>query len=347
VAASWSATAALLLLLPTLGVVGVHVGTLGADRYTYVPSLLVAPVAVATALRAAAGDAPGVPASDARRARPGHAPAVHVGALGLRRILTLVAAAAAAASWGGQTRRLVGEVWSGSEPLWRHSIAHCPGDSAAHSQLGVEVLGKGASRRAEALHALDAALALEPRAVSALLNRGVALQMDARDAEAARSFARAAGVNPANAVAQYNTAHALGRLGRTRESVERYELAVAAEPRMAHAWNNLGAALQDETGPSGRGRAGTGRAGTGRRGDGQTLDAAVRRRARRAADALARAVALAPAEADYAFNYGAALLRAGARRAATEALRLAERLKPGAAHVRAALRAAEGGTKKG
>ena len=180
---------------------------------------------------------------------------------------------------GGQTRRLVGEVWSGRAALAaldralprRQRGALAAGRRGARQgrvapRRGAARAGRGARARAEA--------------VSALLNRGVALQMDARDAETARSFARAAGgTRPTRW--RSTTRHALGRLGRTRESVERYELAVAAEPRMAHAWNNLGAALQDETGPSGRGRAGTGRAGTSRRGDGQPLDAAVRRARRR------------------------------------------------------------------
>jgi len=176
------------MLLPTLGVLsGVHVSTFGADRYTYVPTVVILVPALASFLSFLCY-------SVSRRTRG----------------IMLVVAAIIIASNALDTVKSI-EAWSSSVDLWHVSIKNCPKDVAAYSQLGVELLGHE-GRRVEAIEFLEKAVDMKPDFISALLNLGVALEFEGRLKEASEMHLRATEVNPMNPVAWFNAGNVLAIL---------------------------------------------------------------------------------------------------------------------------------------
>eukprot|EP00941_MAST-03F_sp_MAST-3F-sp1_P004062 g4062.t1 len=220
----WSFLIHVILILPTLGIVAVHISSLGADRYVYFSSLFIGPFVIAAFF-----------VYCCRIGRKYRCLIVSMLSFVLLFIVT---------SYVNHTREL-SKVWASSELLWRHSLNHCPDDSAAYSQLGVEILGKGKNRLPEALQAFQEALKIEPRNISALLNRGVAFQMANRESEAATSFMVATHINPRSDVTFYNLGNSLGNLKRVVESSHFHRLALQINPAMSTALNNLAVHLMD------------------------------------------------------------------------------------------------------
>ena len=99
-------------------------------------------------------------------------------------------------------------------------------------------------RRAEALAAMEAALALRPDFAEAHYNRGVMLQALSRQEEALAAYDRALALKPALAQAWNNRGGALAALGRFAEAVASYDRLLALSPRNASAHYNRGTALQ-------------------------------------------------------------------------------------------------------
>jgi tetratricopeptide (TPR) repeat protein len=155
-------------------------------------------------------------------------------------------------------------------PILERVCLLAPGNPAFQANLGLAYLR---SRRfAEALAALDRAIALQPDLFGAHLHRGMTLKEMQRPQEAVESFARAASLRgePAvhnfhglmldelgrydealaafrraldrdgeNPMAQSNYGHALLRLNRQAEAIAHFEKAVALAPAMAGMHYNL------------------------------------------------------------------------------------------------------------
>ncbi len=117
---------------------------------------------------------------------------------------------------------------SDAEALYARAAAADPRDVAALKYLGVVRAQQG--RGAEALQALDAALAIRPGDDETILNRANVLQMLGRHAEALAGFDHALRAAPASAQLLNNRASALADLGRIAEALESYDRAVALAP---------------------------------------------------------------------------------------------------------------------
>ncbi len=123
----------------------------------------------------------------------------------------------------------------------------------AHNALGAALLRENLAR--DAVSAYDAALRLEPQAVDAWINRGIALKELGRFAEAEDSYRRALALAPDDAVAVNNLANAVSSQGRAQEAVALYRRAVDLDPSYVDAKANLGVALRDAGGEAGEAEA--------------------------------------------------------------------------------------------
>jgi hypothetical protein len=128
----------LLAVLPTLGLLTSHVQGLAADRYSYLPSLLVIAPLLAYFMA---------------QVQQGQQRFVHASA-----VLLL-----AGELW--RTGAL-SQTWRSSESLWRHVLAHSPHDSFAQNNLGNYFYAK--SRHSEAKAFYEAAISSKPDLVSRL-----------------------------------------------------------------------------------------------------------------------------------------------------------------------------------
>lgn len=99
-------------------------------------------------------------------------------------------------------------------------------------------------RNAAALASFDAALALNPENLPALIGRGVTLGLLDRPAEGLVAFDAAMGLDPNIAIAHHNRGKALYTLDRFEEARAAYSRAIELDPDYASAWNNLGVALE-------------------------------------------------------------------------------------------------------
>ncbi len=100
-------------------------------------------------------------------------------------------------------------------------------------------------RTADALAALDQALALDPVRAGALAARGAALVALERDAEGVAACDLALEHDAGNPVVLNAKGVALRRLGRPAEALAAYDLALASSPKFMDALCNRGAALSD------------------------------------------------------------------------------------------------------
>jgi tetratricopeptide (TPR) repeat protein len=108
---------------------------------------------------------------------------------------------------------------------------------ATHYNYGTVL--KHNNKLEQAIAAFDAALAINPRHVKALNNRGAAHSQLERYEEAIADFDRALALDRRNGDAYYNKANALAALKRRKEALRNYELALALNPRHASACANL------------------------------------------------------------------------------------------------------------
>jgi protein O-GlcNAc transferase len=126
-----------------------------------------------------------------------------------------------------------------AEALYARAAA--AGDATAHNYLGVVRAQQG--RGAEALVALDAALALRPGDGEIILNRANVLQLLGRAAEALPGFDHALATKPDWPQVLNNRGSALADLGRTAEALDSYGRALALAPDFTTARNNRGGLL--------------------------------------------------------------------------------------------------------
>lgn len=129
-----------------------------------------------------------------------------------------------------------------AEVLLRRSVSLTPA-ALPLANLGSVLLSLG--RRAEALQQFDAALAIDPRHLHALIRRGNTLVELARHEEALETYDRALEVAPTVIDALVNRGAALRALERHEEALDTYARALKVDPRSFEALYNLGNALRE------------------------------------------------------------------------------------------------------
>ncbi|HVS51084.1 MAG TPA: tetratricopeptide repeat protein [Opitutaceae bacterium] len=162
------------------------------------------------------------------------------------------------------------QIYQDEIALWQDNVANRP-NARAFTALGVALLHAG--RPADALPALEHALALDPKNLTAARNRGLVLlqlgradeaaavlvPLPARDAgeadeffalgnafareqkfaEAAAAYARTLALDPAHAAAHANLGNIRMLQGRAREAIVEYEAALRLHPDDARVRENL------------------------------------------------------------------------------------------------------------
>jgi protein O-GlcNAc transferase len=131
-----------------------------------------------------------------------------------------------------------------AEALYVRAAEAAPQDASLRNSLGVVRAQQG--RGADALEALDAALALRPGDDEIILNRANVLQMLGRPAEALPGFDHVLAAKPDWPQVLNNRGSALADLGRTAEALESYGRAIALAPTFTPARNNRGGVLLDQ-----------------------------------------------------------------------------------------------------
>ncbi len=131
-----------------------------------------------------------------------------------------------------------------AETLYVRAAQADPQDASLRNSLGVVRAQQG--RGADALEALDAALAIRPGDDEIILNRANVLQMLGRPAEALPGFDHVLAAKPNWPQVLNNRGSALADLGRTAEALESYGRAIALAPTFTPARNNRGGVLLEQ-----------------------------------------------------------------------------------------------------
>jgi tetratricopeptide (TPR) repeat protein len=173
------------------------VGTLGADRYTYLPlfGLWIA-LGAATTSRWLV---PRATLSD---------PRARVAITGVVVLLAV---------WGISTWRQV-QHWRDTETLWSYTLERDPANPTALNNLGFHYLEL--ERYEEAIPLLGSAVAVDPGNLRAVLNLGFSLEELGRLEEALHVYRRALPHHPAAAALHNNTGVVYGKLGRFEKAEE-------------------------------------------------------------------------------------------------------------------------------
>jgi protein O-mannosyl-transferase len=181
---------------------------LAADRYSYLPAIVVSVVLAGAFLRWAP------------RLR-GHVFAPELWVVGGAAVALLVAAAIQHTA-----------TWTNNERLWQNALDRGGGNSAfIHQNLGTALLAD--HRSAEGLAHFDAALRLEPRYVLAREGRGLALALAGRPREAVKEFEAVTAAAPDFAEAHFNLGKALLELGELDASERAIRRCVELRPNFA------------------------------------------------------------------------------------------------------------------
>ena len=241
-AISWFAY--ITLLVPTLGLVGkgaTHITVLAADRYCYLPSLMIGIAVTSCAL--------------ARVSMTSRIAQSNAGSIFLIPVLALLAL---------QTRAQI-RVWHDSTSLWTHQLSVYPGDANAWNNIGdaLHLEYKQAKQQQTPGHAHElhtrnlvdltcqsyrSAIALNPRHADAMSNLGAAqLELGVTSPrhveEAEVTFTSALNVNPSHANAWVNMGNVMQRLQRLSEAEAAYTTATQLNPALTQAYSNLGVVL--------------------------------------------------------------------------------------------------------
>jgi tetratricopeptide (TPR) repeat protein len=173
------------------------VGTLGADRYTYLPLF---------GLRIALGAA-----ATSRRLVPSPTLSDLHSRVTLSGLLLLLAV------WGISTQRQV-QHWRDTESLWSYTLERNPANPTALNNLGFHYLEL--ERYEEAIPLLGSAVAVDPDNLRAVLNLGFSLEELGRLEEALHVYRRALPHHPQAAALHNNTGVVYGKLGRFEKAEE-------------------------------------------------------------------------------------------------------------------------------
>ncbi len=125
--------------------------------------------------------------------------------------------------------------------IWNDTVAKCPDNARAHSNLGRALLEAG--RYPEALVECKPALRLNPNNPEPHYNIGFILQQMGKTQEAIGEYERTLRLRPDHADAHYNLGVALEAVGREPEAIEHYEQALRSYPDYVEAHVNLGSAF--------------------------------------------------------------------------------------------------------
>jgi tetratricopeptide (TPR) repeat protein len=217
-----------------------------------------------------------------------------------------------------------------AEAAYRRAVQLLPGDSQAHTGLGLLLAQRGAT--AEALELLRRACTLAPATAETHNNLGRLARACQLPEEALASFQAALALAPQQPEAHYNCAQAFAALGQRHEAMDAWRAALALAPSLAPAHYQLGLALQ-EAGDLPAARAHLQQAAPGH----PAASAAYARllaaldETEAANTAYAQALALAPADAVLHSDAGAALAGADAPEQAVALFTRAIALAPGLA----------------
>ena len=152
----------------------------------------------------------------------------------------LVRARAAAGLAGSPTERLSGNVKRNVEMANREYLDFImarPDQWTSHYNLGNYRLGRGEPR--EAVASFEAALALEPRAVAAMVNASIAFSRLGEPDAAERSLRRALGLAPDDAAANLNMGLLKAERNEPKQAEGYLKRALKADPQLAQAAYNL------------------------------------------------------------------------------------------------------------
>ncbi|MEW6249871.1 MAG: tetratricopeptide repeat protein [Planctomycetota bacterium] len=242
-----AATGYLLLVLPVAGLVQSGKQEV-ADRYSYLPGIVLGLVLAAGALRIWSASA---------------APRVLKAAVAL-------ASAAAVLTLAALTWRQCG-VWRNTATLWAHGVAIQPHSSIAQTEHGCALLAQGRSedalthltrateiwpgnalahqrswqalaalgRRAELVAAVRRAIDALPGFAEAHYELGCHLSAAGQHDDAIAAYRQALLHQPAHSAAHTNLANLLGRRGAAAEALEHYRAALAHDPQNIYAWRGL------------------------------------------------------------------------------------------------------------
>jgi len=124
-------------------------------------------------------------------------------------------------------------VWMSDERLWREAVRRAPGEVAPKIQLAKSV------RAAEALELLNSARQQAPYNAEIPAEIGKVLLDEQQFNGALDELSRAVAMNPQNALAFNNRGVALAALGQTPAAAADFEHALALDPHLAEARENL------------------------------------------------------------------------------------------------------------
>jgi Tfp pilus assembly protein PilF len=203
----------LVLLLPTLGLFSDHVQTLAADRYCYIPAMMVGVPLLSRLLQIAH-----------RRS-----------ALWLRTAVIAIIAVLA------QRTRVLVDCWSTNLSMWRSTIEVNPNDHLAHFNLAVSYQAEAGL--IEAVDHYTQAIQIKPDYAVAYKNMALALNDDSRHTEAAEQCKRAVAILPNYFEGHLVLGNSLSLAGNTEGSTSAFEKAVLLSPTNAGATANLGVSL--------------------------------------------------------------------------------------------------------
>jgi Flp pilus assembly protein TadD len=130
-------------------------------------------------------------------------------------------------------------VWQGEESLWRDTVAKSPAKVRPKLQLARALAGKGPEATAERFDLLQQARGLAPQQAEVALELGVFHLQTGNPAEALAEFDLAAAAEPPSAQIQANRGAALYLLNRTAEAEGAFRLALELDPCNFDARHNL------------------------------------------------------------------------------------------------------------
>jgi tetratricopeptide (TPR) repeat protein len=127
--------------------------------------------------------------------------------------------------------------------IWNDTVAKCPDNARAHSNLGT-ILLEAPRRLSAAVAQFETALKIDPKYAEAHNNLGDAFSMmPGRLPEAIVEDEIALRLQPNYATAHYNLGNALAQSGRLSEAITQYETALLLNPGSVETYNNLGNAM--------------------------------------------------------------------------------------------------------
>jgi tetratricopeptide (TPR) repeat protein len=135
--------------------------------------------------------------------------------------------------------------WEHSERLWRYALTTTPDNYLAFENLGRAL--RDNARFDEAVESYEQAKQHAPQGsvkYQAVMDNaiGITRQRQGRDADAERAFANAVANDPRLAEAQNNLGNALAAAGRATDALPHFRAAVDLNPSMSEAWVGLGSA---------------------------------------------------------------------------------------------------------